>query len=124
VAFSQPVGFKKGIPAEQKKRRLNLHITRHGVELLDLPDTPRLLHLAFPEIHAMKRLLVLIIIAAFAAPLAGCCDAWPRLWSYRGDPCNVYPSYESMPAVSGGLIAPPAQGTEVLPGPASMESST
>ena len=73
----------------------------------------------------MKRLFVLFIIAAFAVPFAGCCNGWPRLWSYRGDPCNVCPSYESMPAVSGGLVVPQGQGTEVLlPGPVSTESST
>lgn len=72
----------------------------------------------------MKRLHVLLVFAVFALPLPGCCNAWPRWWGYRGDPCNVYPTYESAPAVEGAWMVAPEQGTEVLPGPATAEPST
>ncbi|MFV1966525.1 MAG: hypothetical protein ACC628_13960 [Pirellulaceae bacterium] len=72
----------------------------------------------------MKRLVVLAIFATVGLSLAGCSQTWPRWSWYRGDPCNVSPTYESMPAVMGQEYMAPTPSAEVLPGPVHSESST
>ena len=100
-------------------RQVELHFINRDVELhvpqpLDL--TRRGIVPVLPEWKAMKRLLILGILALVATN-SGCCRSWSSWWN-RGASCDTCIS--SMPTStysSGTLIAPP---TEVLPGPAEV----
>jgi hypothetical protein len=72
----------------------------------------------------MKRLVVIAMLVTLGSSIAGCSQTWPRCWWFRGDPCNVCPTYESMPAMIGPEYVTPAPAAEVLPGPVESESST
>lgn len=97
-------------------RRTKLHFINSDVELLVpkpywLGNNPVL-----PKRNAMKKLLILSIVALVATN-SGCCRSWSSWWN-RGASCDSCVS--SMPTStysSGTLISPP---TEVLPGPAEV----
>ena len=72
----------------------------------------------------MKKTMIFTILAALAVSLAGCSSAWPRCWWYRGDACEVSPTYDYCPTGSGQMIVPQASMPEVLPGPANTEPTT
>ena len=124
VPSKQERAFKKRILVVEKNRPLHLHIMSGVVELFGQHGWPQMMPKTTPEILAMKRLVLLAILAITALPLAGCNRGWPRCWGYRGDPCNVCPSYESMPGVMGQEYITPGPAAEVLPGPVQSDPST
>ncbi len=66
----------------------------------------------------MKRLTILAVVAILAVSAVGCNRSWPRLWCYRGDPCDDCPTYDA-PGVygeyGGSMVLP---GVTEIPGPA------
>ena len=70
-----------------------------------------------------KYMMMMSIVAAVTVSLAGCNGVWPRCGWYRGDACEVCPTYESYPAVSEGWMVPSMTAPEVLPGPATTQPS-
>ena len=94
------------------------------VELFGQHEWPRTMPVTIPEILAMKRLVLLAMLAALGLSVAGCSHNWLRQCWYRGDPCNVCPTYESTPAVMGQEYMTPGPAAEVLPGPVQSDPST